>query len=252
SVSGLKEGASVQYKGLDVGKVIDMRLSPERKDLIKVDIEVDRATPVRSGTTATLALQGITGLLYMELTTQPGDDHPPEKIDGEAYPVLQGSGTQISKIFQEIPEIAQQVLDITGKINDFLDDENMASLEETLSNIQRMSHDLNGLLSEENIANATSAIENISRSSEDFKDISARFDKTAKEIDSAVADFRSVITDNKGNINKFTTEGLDQITATSRELERMVGSIRKMANELQKDPSRILYQPSSNGVEIPK
>lgn len=69
-VSGLKEGASVQYRGVEVGKVLGVRLSNSREDLIKVDIAVKEATPIGQSTTASLEMFGITGLVYMELTTE--------------------------------------------------------------------------------------------------------------------------------------------------------------------------------------
>ena len=62
-VNGLRESASVQYKGVEVGKVIDIRLTPERNDLIKVDIEVEENTPIYAGTKASLAMMGITGMM---------------------------------------------------------------------------------------------------------------------------------------------------------------------------------------------
>ena len=108
-VSGLTEGASVQYRGVEVGKVIEIRLSEKREDLIKVDITVEEETPIAQSTEATLAMFGITGLVYMELTTETGDRTPPSEIQGEEYPVLKGNGTQLAKIFQDIPQITKQV-----------------------------------------------------------------------------------------------------------------------------------------------
>src|SRR5215831_8341515 len=60
-VSGLDQEATVKYKGVEVGKILKLRLSPERNDLVKVDIEVRGETPVRDHTLATVAIQGVTG-----------------------------------------------------------------------------------------------------------------------------------------------------------------------------------------------
>ena len=54
-VSGLDEQATVKYKGVEVGKILGMRLTPMRNDLVKVDVEVKADTPVRSRTIATAA-----------------------------------------------------------------------------------------------------------------------------------------------------------------------------------------------------
>ncbi len=154
SVSGLKEGASVQYRGVEVGKVMDIYLSPEHNELVKVNIEVAEDTPVRAHTRAMLGIAGMTGLVYMELTTMPDDMGSPQVRNNEPYPVLEGSGTQVS-----------QILD---------------------------------------------------------------------------------------NINKFSIQGLDQIISMSRETQAMTKSIRKLSDKIQKDPSQILYQQNTSGVEIPR
>lgn len=251
-VSGLNEGASVQYKGVQVGKVRDIRLAPERKDLIKVDIEVEENTPIRAGTQATLALLGVTGMVYMELTTELTDTEPVRFVNGERYPVIQGSGTQLAKLFEDIPQISKQVMEISKKLNNLLNEKNMASLDATLINIEKLTRDMNGLLSVENVNNTSTILANFSESSEDMKAMIKRFESTADEIDKAVNTISDVVTKNEASISKFTQEGLDQITDMTREARKMAESIRETADNLNEDPSQILYQPSYRGVEIAK
>ena len=106
-VSGLADEAVVKYKGVDVGKVSALRLSPERNDLVKVDIQVADDTPVRAGTTASIAIQGITGQSYIELATASGDTAPPQRVEGEQYPVLKGTGSQLGKFFDTLPGMSK-------------------------------------------------------------------------------------------------------------------------------------------------
>lgn len=252
SVSGLKEGATVSYKGVDVGKVTNIRLAHERKDLIKADIEVINTTPVRAKTNASLAVLGVTGLVFMDLTTDADDTQPVPRIKGEPYPVLQGNGTQLAKLFQDIPAITQQVLEMARKINKLMDDRNMESLDATLSNVQEMTHSINALLSAENVANVSITLDNFSHSSEDLKDMVQRFEKTADEIDKTVASINRVVTKNEGNVNRFGQDGLNQITSMTREAQKTAESIRRAADKLNQDPSQILYKPSNQGVEIAK
>ena len=252
AVSGLLEGAAVQYKGLAVGKVVEMRLAEGRSDLIKVDIEVDKNTPVRGETRANLAMQGITGLAYIELRTEPDDTTPVRKMANERHPVIIGSGTQIAKLFEDIPYITKQVLDLSKKLNAVLDDENMAKVSQTLANIEQMSRDMNGLLSNSNVANAGKALENMAAASEDMPELVSKLGNSADQMDKAVASLSRVITQNEANVNKFSRDGLDEITAMSRETRRMAVSIRRIAEKLDQDPSQLLYKPSYNGVEIKK
>lgn len=251
-VSGLKNSALVQYRGVDVGRVMDVRISPGRNDLIKVDIEVAETTPISQSTEASLAQQGITGIVYIELTTKEGDQSAPHRIEGEDYPVIAGRGTQLSRLFQDIPKISEQILSLTDKLNTVFDEESMASLHQTFKNVESMSRDMNGLLSEQNIANTTIMLDNAAKSSEEIEALVQRFHKTADEVDKAVASLNGVLTDNKAEIDRFARSGLNQITEMSRETKKMAESMRRLADKLEQEPSRLLYQPNYRGVEIPQ
>src|ERR1700761_3725694 len=54
SVSGLERGAAVRYLGVGVGRV-------------QVLVDIDSSTPISDKTLAELQLQGVTGLLFIDL-----------------------------------------------------------------------------------------------------------------------------------------------------------------------------------------
>src|SRR5687768_10975566 len=70
SVSGLDRGSPVRFLGVDVGRV--RRLSIDKNDptRVQVVVEVDEMAPVSAATRASLGLQGVTGLLYVNLKEQ--------------------------------------------------------------------------------------------------------------------------------------------------------------------------------------
>lgn len=250
AVSGLKSSAIVQYRGVDVGRVMDVRLSLDRNDLIKVDIEVDNTTPIFRSTEASLAQQGMTGIVFIDLSTKEGDTTPPEIIEGEFYPIIAGKGTQLSKLFQDVPAITSQVLELTQKLNTVFNEDNMKNIDETMKNVQAMSSSMNQLLNAENIESTSTALRNLSQTSENVNDLVARFDQTADKIDTAVNSMNEIITGNKANIDKFSGSGLRQITDMAAETKEMAKSIRRLADTLEQEPSRLLYQPNYRGVEI--
>ena len=67
SVSGLTEGGSVRYLGVDVGRVQRIRIDPRADNRVQVVADIDSTTPVSDRTLAKLSLQGITGLLFIDL-----------------------------------------------------------------------------------------------------------------------------------------------------------------------------------------
>jgi phospholipid/cholesterol/gamma-HCH transport system substrate-binding protein len=63
-VSGLGDAGDVRYNGLPVGQVVRLSLDRDDPGKVRVRIEIDAATPVKTDTIATLELQGVTGVSY--------------------------------------------------------------------------------------------------------------------------------------------------------------------------------------------
>ena len=68
SVSGLNRESTVKFHGVDVGNVEKISIDPNDPKLIHIDICVLQSTPIKTDTTATLKLYGITGEVYIELS----------------------------------------------------------------------------------------------------------------------------------------------------------------------------------------
>jgi|SRR5688572_4987972 len=117
-VSGLTDDATVKYKGVQVGRILDMRLTPERTDLVKVDVEVREDTPVRAGTVVDIEIHGITGQCYIEMATATTDMEPPMRVAGEQYPVLKGNGSQLRKFFEELPRVSNQLASTLSAVSE--------------------------------------------------------------------------------------------------------------------------------------
>lgn len=67
SVLGLEEGAPVSFGGIKVGSVTGIAVAPGDLRKVRVTIEVKRGLPIRTDTTATLSMAGITGLKSIDL-----------------------------------------------------------------------------------------------------------------------------------------------------------------------------------------
>lgn len=106
SLSGLEQGSDVLYRGVKAGKVENLRLSPDNPEIIKADIAIHKAIPVRAETRVLLNSRGITGMFYLELATARGDKTPVRKIKGEKYPVLDGKGSPVTELLENMAEFS--------------------------------------------------------------------------------------------------------------------------------------------------
>ena len=67
SVSGPSVGDSVKFRGIDVGTVKSMNVDPDNTRLVLVDVRLRKDAPIKTDTRASLALKGITGVVFIEL-----------------------------------------------------------------------------------------------------------------------------------------------------------------------------------------
>src|SRR3546814_17593184 len=67
AVSGLSEQSAVHYQGVPVGKVQRLHLDPNAPGRVHIRIGVAADTPITEATWAELAMQGNTGLAYIDL-----------------------------------------------------------------------------------------------------------------------------------------------------------------------------------------
>ena len=183
AVAGLKPGNAVQYRGIPVGGVIDMRIDPDNVERVLVTIEIAADTPIREDTEATLALQGITGLSYIQLTGGTQAAAALKAQAGQRRPVIKSRPSELAAIFEAAPEMLNRAIEVIGMLEKLLGPENQQRIGNILQNIE----------------NTTGAL----------SDSSGDIDRLLAEGAGAVADVRkvtSVLAENSGNIDTILSE----------------------------------------------
>jgi phospholipid/cholesterol/gamma-HCH transport system substrate-binding protein len=265
SVSGLERGSSVRYLGVGVGRVDSMRIDPRDSSRVMVVVDIDATTPISRKTVAELTLQGVTGLLFMDLL-QPKHEHS-DLLDVPSfqYPVIRSRDSGLQTFLQSLPELATRVGDVVERADRLLSDQNLAAFSNTLANVNKASsglpqtlHDVNELLAE--LRGATGQI---SASARDLRSILntagpdveatiSRLHAVADNIAKASDLIDKIIADNRQDIRSFTRDGLPELERFLREGRAAAEEIRALSSSLRENPSQILYQQEPKGVEIPR
>jgi phospholipid/cholesterol/gamma-HCH transport system substrate-binding protein len=121
SVSGLTVGDPVKYQGVDVGTVKSMGIDPDDSRLVRVEVRLRKETPVKTDTSASLAMKGITGVVFVELTG--GDPAaqtllavtPPDKV-----PEIPSEKTGLKAMLDELPKLVEKFSAIEDQIRKVL------------------------------------------------------------------------------------------------------------------------------------
>jgi phospholipid/cholesterol/gamma-HCH transport system substrate-binding protein len=116
SVQGLQKDSIVKYRGVDVGRVVQIRVAPDNK-LIGVVMRINLKEDLEHNAVAQLKAAGITGIMFIDLDRQ--DPRQPDlspKIDFPSeYPVIPSRPSEMSQIFAGINEIVQKFNQIDTK-----------------------------------------------------------------------------------------------------------------------------------------
>ena len=121
SVAGLSEKSSVKYRGVEVGRVRDISLVAERPEEVRLLLDIQRGTPLKQDTRATLSSQGLTGLSYVELTGGSRDSELLEREEGKAYPEIKTSPSLLVRVDSAISALLQNLDNVSGVANSLLD-----------------------------------------------------------------------------------------------------------------------------------
>ncbi|MGM0555463.1 MAG: MlaD family protein [Myxococcota bacterium] len=150
SVSGLEIGAPVKLRGVGVGSVTEIKLDPKNVEIVKVFITVEKDTPIKTDTKAFINMQGITGLKFIELAEGTGgaDRLPPGSRIEAGQTVLEQLTGRASDIGLKVEKVLNNVLYITRPENRRRVDSILASTDESMQNLNKLSEDTSLTLQE--------------------------------------------------------------------------------------------------------
>jgi phospholipid/cholesterol/gamma-HCH transport system substrate-binding protein len=265
SVSGLQRGAPVRYLGVDVGRVATMRIDSRDSSRVQVIADIDTTAPVSARTVAELSLQGVTGLLYIDLIEEPGNRPLLESVPSQRYPVIRSARSNLDILLASIPELVGMAADLADRANRMLSDENIAAVGSALANIDRatgrlpaMMVDLEGTAKElrtaigELSATAVVARTALDQAGPDVARAMERARAAAESLASATARLDEMVAESRADVRSFTRDTLPEFEGLVREGRGAAREVRELARSLRDDPSQLLYQPPAQGVEIPR
>jgi phospholipid/cholesterol/gamma-HCH transport system substrate-binding protein len=262
-VGGLMLGGPVFYLGVSVGTVKDMEIIPGNPMRVRIDIEALQSAPVNAGTYASLAFQGITGVAVIKLNAEPGLHQALKPRDGSEFPVIEVRNTGFSALLDKAPAIVDKMDSVLKQVNEILGEENrelvsrvledfssvagaLAAEKETIGELpvllKKAIEELNTSLEQirsmaENLEpDLSSTIENLEQATQNLAIMTARMEVWTAENDS--------------DMSAFMGDGLGQVPALISDARAAIREIEKLVKDLREDPSKLIYKPNEETVEV--
>ena len=125
AVWGLSTSSNVMYNGIPVGSVQEIDLDPRDPSRVRVVIEVDATTPVRTDSVATLELQGITGVSLVQISGGSASSPALVALPGQDLPVIDSRRSQIQRLFAGAPELINRAILLIEQVTRLFDEDNL-------------------------------------------------------------------------------------------------------------------------------
>jgi phospholipid/cholesterol/gamma-HCH transport system substrate-binding protein len=213
AVTGLSNGSPVQFNGIKVGEVVQLRLDSEDPSKVLATIRVTSSTPVRENTQAKLSLAGVTGTSFIQLSSRPGSSPPLVSGDGK-LPQIIASPSSISKLLNDGTDLFSKISELLSNANQLFSKENSENFGKTLANLEQTS----GALAAQR---------------DDLKKMFADFSQLAKQANKSLEQATRLLATSNRLLDEHGAAALGDLQQTMAALQRSSASVETLINQNQ-------------------
>jgi phospholipid/cholesterol/gamma-HCH transport system substrate-binding protein len=264
SVAGLNKGSQVQYNGIPVGRVVDIRVDPSNLEQIQVTVEIDTSiVDIKSDARAFLDANILNGIATIQIRGGTQEAVNLEPQPGHKYPVIKAGRSELEEVKASLPELVADVKAATRSLNALLDEQNRQAVSDTLQNVRTITGALVEPSKEVNevVDNANKAVVEL-RSF--FRDVDQSYiekgglkdqlsqtlsdaDRLAKNLNEAGRQLQLVLQENRPGIRNFTQSTLTQVSDLVTDLQRFVAGATRFVSDMERNPTRLLFGERREG-----
>jgi phospholipid/cholesterol/gamma-HCH transport system substrate-binding protein len=265
SVSGLSAGSAVRYLGVDVGKVVRIMLDPQQRKTVQVIADIDSTAPIDDRTRASLSLQGVTGLLFIDLEQDPKAESTGVLAQGQHYPMIRSRRSDFDVLLSNLPALTTHLVELANHFNEIFSDENVRAIKATLDNARLASerlpdtvHQAQQLLVEvrrttEEVQGTVAELRGlITEGSPDLKVAFANIRQISDNLAKTTTRLNSFVTENEPGYSRFSKQSLPEFEQLLRESRQAVRDFRDLSRSLKQNPSQLIYESNYRGIEVQK
>ena len=249
SVSGLSRDNAVKYVGVDVGRVHQIGIDPERAEAVRLLLQIEKGTPVRENTYATLETQGLTGLAYINLKGGSPDSPLLEAGPGQSYPEIESRPSTWGRLDVAVEELLSNLTELSERLAVLLSEDNQQHLSRTLAQLDQ----LTGSLADRadtignSIDNLAATLEKTREAGEGLPAVVAQLgqaatalERMAETLGASGETIGRVVEARDRDISRFTGEALPEAAVMIGEMRRAATSLRRFSEQLERDPGVLL------------
>ena len=250
SVSGINRNAPVKYRGVDVGRIRDIRLYPDDPERVHILVNIRPGTPLREDTRARLTTQGLTGIGHVELSGGSPEAGPPARPEGEPYPVIGTAPSLMSRLDDALVQGLDTLGSIEARIDALLSDGNLEAISSILANTDELSA---GLIDstrrlDEVLAGANEVLDGsgqlgtrLPRTLDRVDETLVSFQALARDLSAAGEEVGEASREGARSLDTLTRTTMPQLTALIDQIEELAGGMTRLTTELADNPNLLIF-----------
>ncbi|MCE9661701.1 MAG: MCE family protein [Burkholderiales bacterium] len=263
SVSGLNLNSTVRYRGVEVGFVRQIMLAPGDVEKVRVRLEIERGTPVKTDTIAMLQTQGLTGISYVELSGGRKDSPALRAAPGQQVPVITAGPSLIARLETGAPVLMTNLSGAVENLNSVLDEPNRRALRTTLADLATLTQTLadRSATIDAALLSSAQAMESAARVGARLPQTVQRFERTADALERMAIDVsaagasargtldsargtldsaRSTLDGSRADVAQFTGTALPETRELVAELRGLTATMHRVVDEVERNPGVLL------------
>ena len=263
SVAGLSVNSTVKYRGVDVGRVKEIALSPENPEEVRLVLDIDRGTPIKTDTIAVLETQGLTGLATLNLTGGSRDAPPLQATEGQEYPVIKTGPSlffrldeAISRLLSEkgLTKLLEDLDAVARSVADLMDEENRARFKQTMKNLSEAAQTIAAHRTqlERGLSGAAQTGESLAKMTASLNEqiplLLGRVNKSALALQRMTDELAqtskvvgSVVNETKPEIQQFSRQTIPELSLLVGELRQLTATLQRVAREIEREPNALVF-----------
>jgi phospholipid/cholesterol/gamma-HCH transport system substrate-binding protein len=290
SVSGLGLGGDVRYRGIRVGNVTAIGVDRTDPSRVQVTIQLGTETPIREGDEASLRLQGITGVSFVNIEGAGPDSALLTAAEGELRAVIPSKPSAIEQLVTGAPDVVARAVLVMERFAELLNEDNQRAfsailtdvatvtdtfasrqqqieqiidavddasreLKTTAASIRSIAVKMDGLIddSQRTLRTVRSMMAGADRvMQDDVRGLIGDLRATTHELQALAHDADEILQENRVPLNTFASDGLSQLTKFLTEASILVTSMTRFTERLETEGARFLIGVKKSEFQVDK
>jgi len=137
SISGLSKDSVVTLRGVDIGRVSEIRIDPKNIEQVEVILQIKEGTPIKEDMVAHTQMLGITGLLSIEIEGGTNSAKTLKASEGH-MPVIRTTASWLNKTTEGLGDLSSNLSKLLKRTDLLLSDDNIDNFSKTLTNVEKI------------------------------------------------------------------------------------------------------------------